>query len=248
VSYGRFNTVVKPSLSPYFSWLYEHNKSQNLSLVVRAPSQYKLDLQTRSDARVLGGGSSTPINLNASSILYYEPLSIHLSHSILLSRNFTLFSELEYQNSSKTKAPTLSIQDENSAFQIINSVDSSPKFQDILIPKLGLNYEVNEVLSTRFGYYFKKSIVKDNSGSGNIVDPSKHVFSLGAGFDLKNAKLTDKSISLDFYTQFHWLLKTTIQKSQNNEANNSSSQKIGSPTFLAGGKIYSLGISISMLF
>jgi long-chain fatty acid transport protein len=53
--------------------------------------------------------------------------------------------------------------------------------RDILVPRLGLEWHVNETYALRAGYFFRAAVTPDQSGYSNILDCASDVFSIGAG-------------------------------------------------------------------
>ena len=87
-----------------------------------------------------------------------------------------------------------------------------------------------------------------SGGIGNLIDPSKHIFTAGIGFDLKRAHWSERDIRLDFFGQYHWLVSQHITKSPDSESGNAAQSKVGSPGYDIGGKVYGGGISLTMIF
>ncbi|MBI2606936.1 MAG: hypothetical protein HYW49_12755 [Deltaproteobacteria bacterium] len=255
VSHGRMTTTVKPSAAPYVSVFYDPkydapshpSPSWTCALTVRAPARYRLDVDVRSNARVLGPTNDFPIVFDSSSTLYYDPLEADLAASLEPAPRWWITLELDWLNTSAYQAPTVSVVDTGSAIQLKNSVSSTPSMRDIFVPKLGVERRWNAT-TARAGYFWRPSPITDNSGSGNLVDPEKHVFTAGVGFDLKKARVSERAIVVDLHGQYHWLVSQRITKSPGNEAGSAGQGKVGSPGYDIGGAVYGGGLSVSMLF
>jgi hypothetical protein len=144
------------------------------------------------------------------------------------------------------EAPTFNVTQLPSSIALNNSIGTAPPMQNIIIPKAGIEYSPGSV-TLRGGYMYRPSPITDNSGAGNLVDPSRHSITAGLGFNLKKLNLTDKDVQLDLHAQYHILVKTHVDKKPGaNEAGVSGQSLVGSPGYDIGGSIYGGGFSLTM--
>ncbi len=247
VSHGRFATTAKPNASPYGSFLYDSKPFQT-GLTFRAASKYKMNVNVNSDARVLGPANGFPIIFETSSVLFYDPMEVDYSFSYGNPDYTWITVEVDWLQYSAFESPTLTISDQGSGFQLKNSVSSVPEMRDIIVPKLGIEQGLSESIKLRMGYSYRRSPIKSNSGTGNIVDPSQHIITGGMGWDLHRANLSQRNIKLDFFGQYHHLISQHINKDSANEAGTATQSRVGSPGYNIGGKVYGGGMSVSFIF
>jgi len=245
LSYQRFASTIKPSVSPYFA-LYTDPANYQLGAVLRMPSRAKIDIDTVANARFLGSTGGIPMSLNSASSLYYDPLELDLAFGWNISNKDWLTVEGDWLQYAAFESPSLTVK-RSGGITLTESISNLPEMQNIIIFKTGYEHHF-EKITGRAGFYYRPSPVKNNSGPGNLVDPAQAVFTLGAGIDLKKAGTTDHSITVDFHAQYHRLITKHITKTPGNEVGTAGQTKIGSPGYDIGGNIYGGGVSISMAF
>lgn len=246
VSYQRFSSTIKPGAAPYFS-LYGTPEPWQWGVTARLPNRYTLSIDTNASARLFGPTSGIPLVTNSSTTLYYDPLEVDLAVGWnITSQTFATF-EVDWFQYKKFESPSIKVVDKGSGAALLTSISNVPEMRDIFVPKLGIEH-VFEKVKGRFGYAFRKSPVVSNKGPGNLVDPDKHLFSVGAGIDLKKAGVLSQGVLLDLHAQYHWLVKKHVTKAAGNEVGDLSQSQVGSPGYDIGGKIYSAGLSLSMAF
>ncbi|MEW6055404.1 MAG: hypothetical protein AB1540_02220 [Bdellovibrionota bacterium] len=246
VSYQRFASTIKPTASPYFS-IFADPQPWQVGITARLPSKNELSVDTNARARLLGNTNDLPLRMNSSSAIFYDPLEIDLAVGFQATEATWITVEADWFNYKAFEQPTLTVTDLGSVTRLNASVSTLPTMRNILVPKAGLEQSFGAVKG-RLGYAWRPSPVADNSGAGNLVDPEKHIFGVGFGFDLQKLGVTEKEIFLDLHGQYHHLVKQHITKSPGNEAGNSSQPKVGSPGYDIGGAIYGAGFSLSTRF
>lgn len=245
VSSARIASTIKPSAAPYFG-IYAKPDPMQVGLVVRLPNKYKLSMDTNAQAHLLSGASNIPLVLNSTSTIFYDPLEINLGAAIKIKDKSWVTLELDWLQYKAFEAPTLSLTDTGSLPDLKDSINTSPTMRNIFVPKIGLQHAFEKAV-VRAGYFYRPSPVKDNSGPGNLVDPAKHVATLGVGFNLKDLKVTDREIFLDLHAQYHYLVRQHISKAPGTETGGTGT-KIGAPGYNIGGYIYGGGFSLSAAF
>jgi len=246
VSHARFSTTIKPGAAPYFSAFFKKTTFEAAS-TIRLPNRYRISIDTNANARVLGTAGDLPVVVNLSSALYYDPFEVDLGFGINLTGGARFIMEADWLNYKAYESPSLTVIDRGSVAKFQNSVNNLPQMRNIIVPKVGYEQSIG-MITSRLGYFFRQSPIKSNSGPGNLVDPTKHVFTAGLGTDLKTLKLTDKSIALDLHFQYHWLVKQRVNKDPGNEAGTAEQTKVGAPGYDIGGNIYGGGFSLSANF
>ena len=245
-SHQQFASTIKPGVAPYFSF-FADPKPIEVGGTIRMPNRSKVSIDTNAHARLLGNTNDLPLVVNSSSSIYYDPLEIDAAVGYHFGPKLFVTAELDWFQYKAFESPTLVVTDLGSGPTLQNSVNTSPTFQNIFVPKVGVE-KTFEMITLRGGYWYRPSPIADNSGSGNLVDPARHSFTAGLGVDLQKAKLTEKSIILDLHAQYHYLVHQHITKSPNNEVGASGSTKVGSPGYDIGGSILGGGFSLSMSF
>ncbi len=257
----RFSASMKPKALPYAGLLYHSAKDElTAGLVFRAPVSSPNEYTLNSGARAFGNLAALDFNFKADSALYYDPLSIELGGSYAVLQRTRIVAQLEYQRWSNFEPPALSIQNPQTGactgtgcsggIQISPSKNPSFNFNDTWVPRLGVEHQLNDDQTFRFGYFYRPGIIDPSqlSGAGNLLDPPRHAFSAGFGWRFHHFLHLDTPFTLDVDAQFQTLQTQTITKSAGNEAGTSSDQKIGAPGYQAGGKIFGGGLTLSWAF
>jgi len=105
-----------------------------------------------------------------------------------------------------------------------------PKFKDILVPHLGIEYLPIPRLAVRGGYYYEMSPVPDQTEKSNFIDNNKHVFSVGAGWTTEaRSTFPNKPISIDWHFQWQLLEQREFYKG-----------------FSSGGYMFNTGLSLAV--
>ena len=245
VSTQRFSSTIKPAVAPYFS-LYTNPGPVEFGVTVRLKNRYKVEIETTANANFLGSLGSIPLRLGSSSTIYYDPFEVDASFAFHWPESITTTFELNYLEYAVFETPILAIKDMGSVSSVQPTIDMTPPMRNIWVPKFGLQKDF-EKISLRGGYLFRPSPIESNSGRGNLVDPAKHVFTAGIGFDLKKYNLTKNDLFLDLHAQYHRLVSDRVTKSSLNEVGQSGN-KIGAPGYDIGGHIIGGGFSLTMLF
>jgi hypothetical protein len=83
---------------------------------------------------------------------------------------------------------------------------SDLRFKDIVIPRIGVQYQWNESLTLTSGIAFEESpLENDNSDEVNYLDNDKYILGLGGSLLLKNPPVLAWPVQLDFGYQYHHL-------------------------------------------
>ncbi len=253
----RLASTLKPKAGPYLGLQYYVPAAPViLGLVVRAPVSSPNTMILSSGARVFGGISSLDFNLNAVSTLFYDPLAIEVGATISESSFGATTLQLDYQAWSGFQAPALSIEQPTTtqcqgSCGIVISPSANPSYvyQDIVIPRIGQEIELSRSTTLRLGYYFRPSIFSRlPTGAGNYLDPPKHAFSAGLGFQFRKFLNFNTPSTLDLHGSYQALVTEHVTKTAGNEGGDQSDRKVGDPGYDAGGKILGGGLTLSLAF
>jgi hypothetical protein len=246
VSSQRFASTIKPGAAPYFA-AYADPENFRVGGVIRLPNRYKVNIDTDAHTYLLSTTNDLEIVLNSSSSIYYDPLEIDFGVGEQITPETFITFEGDWLQYAAFESPVLTVTNNNSGPAIHNSISSLPAMRNILVGKFGLEHTL-DAIKPRIGYMYRPSEIKDNSGPGNLVDPTRHTITIGAGVDLKKAKVTDKDLILDLHAQYSFLVTSHITKSAGNETGDPTQSKVGSPGYDIGGHIIGAGLSLSMNF
>ncbi len=246
VSHQRFASTIKPGATGYFG-LYLDPKPFYSGLTVRMTNKYKVDIDTNARSRLFETLNEVPFVLNSSSAVYYDPFEVNLAVGADITPKTFVTGELDWLNYENFETPVLNVvfkRGSNSSIQ--NSVNTAPKTKNIFIGKLGVEQKINTI-ALRGGYMYRPSPIESNSGSGNLIDPDRHTFALGAGFDLKELGVVNHPVTVDTHITYHYFVRQTVTKTAGNELNQTGS-KVGSPSYDIGGSMWGAGLSLSTKF
>jgi hypothetical protein len=253
-STARFAASISPKLVPFFGILYSKSDDFSVGAVVRLPASSTSVVNVSSGAQVLG--TTVPFTFDADSTLLYEPLSLELGTSFKTSETARSYVEVDYQWWSRFQAPALVIEGgqfcPNGSPQCGININPGPSYnygyRNIVIPRVAEELTVGST-KYRVGYAYRPSILQNVSdGSGNYLDPNKHMLNLGASLEFQSFLGYDTPWRLDLNASWQYLVLQTITKTPGNEAGTLSDSKIGSPEYQAGGSVYGGGASVTFAF
>ena len=252
----RLGASLKPKLGPHLGFLFTPDPSFSGGLVVRFPVRSGNDVNFNSSVHLTSFLPALAVNFVGSSALFYDPLTIEAGTSWEYSRDRRLYLQADYEAWSKYETPALNISNptiddcqgspcSSPGFTVSPSNNPRYNFQDIVIPRIAHEWTFGTTV-LRGGYAYRPSVLKDvSNGAGNYLDPPRHQLSAGLGLGFKHFLHFETPCSLDFHLAYQQLVTQTITKTPGNEAG-SSGDKIGSPGYEAGGKIYGGGVSLSL--
>lgn len=171
------------------------------------------------------------LNLILALVDYYYPETITLGSAYTLG-DYTISFDLELQNwSGFEMSPPMQL----------NFGSDFKKFDDIVVPRLGLQYEMDDSTDLLFGYYYQPSFVPDKALTGllNILDNDKHVLSCGFTWKVPDVSFVKASMELSGGYQFQALMERDVDKTDPTALN---------PDYSFGGTCHSfmLGITLTL--
>ncbi|MFN7685160.1 MAG: OmpP1/FadL family transporter [Oligoflexia bacterium] len=252
----RVTASAKPKASPVLGWLWAGD-TWTLGQAVRLANSAHSELSLTSSARAFGDLAALDIQLSALSALYYDPLSIETGASFQYTDSRRLILQIDVQGWRSFKQPAIAIGEPQNDCEIgsgssncANLVVSRgilPNYplRNIVIPRVAHEWNL-ESTQLRAGYAFRPGIFSaPPSQNGNYLDPSRHMFSFGAGFKLIHLFGIATPVLLDTHLLFHQMVSEQVTKSPNTEAGEAGT-KIGSPGYSAGGRVWGGGVSITV--
>ncbi len=191
----------------------------------REESGFELDLKNISVVEVGG----IPLNLNLSMLDYYQPASFNTGLSYRIADRWLVAFDVEYQTWSDYKV---------SSNQSYHYDSILPELDDILIPKIGLQYNVNPKAGLYFGYYYQPSFVPDDAVKGEVnwLENDKHVGSIGLSYDTGKWAGLQKPIVLHVGYQFQYLVDRNVEKDTPTTLN---------PSYSYGGTVHTVTLGFS---
>src|SRR5690554_298596 len=94
------------------------------------------------------------------------------------------------------------------------------RFRDIVVPRVGARYQLNDMLALTGGLAFEKSPLKSTeSEQVNYLDNDKYIVGLGSSMLIKNPPVLAWPIQLDFGYQYHYLKERDFTLTGTNSAN-----------------------------
>ena len=90
----------------------------------------------------------------------------------------------------------------------------TPKWDDTVIPRVGVEYKLSDALALRAGYFYEPSPVPNQYATSNYLDTDRHVFSWGFGYTFNDPLGVIKvPVTLDLAMQYWHLPSRTMDKS-----------------------------------
>ncbi|MFW5860870.1 MAG: OmpP1/FadL family transporter [Spirochaetota bacterium] len=89
-----------------------------------------------------------------------------------------------------------------------------PEFRDIIVPKLGISYQLFSWMSVNAGYFYRMSFLEDDANNTvfNFLDNDTHVGSLGLTFIVPKKGPMVSPVEITIAGQFQYLVKQTVVK------------------------------------
>jgi hypothetical protein len=263
----RFAASLKPKVGPQFGILYtsvtetpEEAPRLTMGAVLRTPVSSDNAIYLRSAGRFLGkDAGALDFHFDAISTLFYDPLTLEYGLTYLTSPINRVYFQLEFQRWSKFEPPALLIVNPtneacpsgNCAIPISPGQLPALTYRDIWVPRIADEIQLGKV-TLRAGYAYRQSIFRDDgngpSGAGNYLDPSKHIFTAGAGIHFLHFLNFNVPCDIDFNLAWHHLVTQHVVKTAGDEAGTVTGSKIGAPGYDAGGNIFGGGLSLSLAF
>ena len=217
-SSANMHSKVSPSMGLLTSFLFK-TRGHHLYF------SYQQEMKSNLDAHVFGeinDPTGLLFDVVFETMLYYDPHTFRLGW--MRSWDFlSSFFSLEYQLWKSYKPSIMGIR-RNSGVLLPSDRYERLELRNILIPKLGLRYDVSDRWGVTTGLAFRRSPLKgDFSGSGNSIDSDTLIYSLGSDFDVR---IMEKVLELSISGQYHWLKSKTVVKSPGQE-NGTDGMKIG---------------------
>ncbi len=177
-------------------------------------------------------------------------LSVDLDIQLWSRYNIPAYVNNFYSNFATAEATRANV----SANEILSAY-SLPKFRDIYIPKLGIEYSPNHAVEIsvpiwiRFGYAYEQAIVDVSTNQVNYLDNEKHKFSTGLRVVIPENKIIKSHIEIDFGFQYHLAVNRTSNKVYTSWENNSlSDRSLPNPSYTFGGHVIVMSLSTAFKF
>jgi long-chain fatty acid transport protein len=217
----------------------------SFGIAYRGELSLKVDLDIVLD---LDGDGISDFPLAFEAVTLFQPHQVQAGVAVDPSDAITLSFDVTWYNWAGFDDPFITIE------PILAQTD--PDMDNTFVPRVGAEFRVHDAVTLRTGYYYQPSPVPEQAGATNLVDPDKHVFSLGGGYTFwttrdeyyrKGDEVLARSIewdafSVDLFAQFHFLTETSSTKDDPAAAG-------GLPNgFDASGFIWNLGIFTTFRF
>lgn len=118
------------------------------------------------------------------------------------------------------------------------------KFDDIVIPRLGVEYKLNDHMTLRSGAAWEESPLKSRrSEEVNYMDNDRVVFGLGGSMEISEPPILAYPIRLDFGYQYHHLRDRDFTLSGTNQNGDPYEERV-----TAGGEVHAVSGSFTVKF
>lgn len=214
---NRASPVVGVSVIP-FKWL-------SFGANWRAPMQLNFELPNNINLGDLG-----TLFLDVKGISFYTPHEFTVGARYDPLPQLTITADLEYAMWSKAPNPEVQVQVRLSGdlekglgldqVGALDTHDPSPGFEDILIPRIGVEYRVVDRLAVRAGYFWRPTMVPKQNGDTNTLDGSVHAVSVGLGVNFADPlEILSDPILVDVVYQRGFVETRTAEKGTANPVN-----------------------------
>lgn len=115
-----------------------------------------------------------------------------------------------------------------------------PKFKDIIIPRIGVSYDLFRWMTVMAGYYYQPTFIPDDQMQGrlNLLDNNMHVGSFGLKFGVPRMGGMQGPLDIILSGQFQYLVEREVVKTHPDLTYN--------PSYTYGGMCYSAMVEVRM--
>lgn len=205
-----------------------------VALAYRGKSEYTVGIKTDVNATI-GGSPLTTLPLDLIFLDAFVPQQLSIGIKIIpltdiqglsvgLQTNYAFWNELDDIMKEKD-----SVRDELNL-----------DFKNVFNTSVGVEYNGNELYVIRAGYGYEPSpLVSTSSGKANLVDSTRHIIGMGAGYTFKRVPGFKNPLSVDAAYQLHLLSKRTFEL----ERSDGNTQSVES-----GGYMNTFNLSLTLRF
>ncbi len=136
---------------------------------------YRGELSTKIEFRSI---TNDLADITFESITLFSPHQVAIGAAFDATARLTFVLDVTWYNWSAFKDAFIVA--EANGLLVGNRVDSG--FDDIIVPRVGVEFEALPWLLLRFGYFYQPSPAPEQDGFTNLIDNDKHVLSIGVGF------------------------------------------------------------------
>ncbi len=164
----------------------------------------KLDISPFSTTAVTDAGG-IPLNLQLSIFGYWQPDTYTLGTAINIGKKAMVSFDLEYQEWAEYEV---------SIDMAANHSDILPSLDNIIVPKFGLQYKINDPATLLLGYYYQPSFIPGKAVTGDVnwMDNDKHVVSFGLKWRLPAPTRMQRPVDLSIGYQLQYLERRNVDK------------------------------------
>ena len=246
-----------------FAWTLESNMAYYAGLHYRPSDEFHLGLSYRSSVfhkmkayavtAVHAGGIPLDMNMILEVYSWYSPAQVALGSSYLPNSDWVISFDLTWYDWSRYPGPFIKTSPANNpALATILEFQEykSPKFQDVVVPRFGVEMKASEAVALRAGYSYRFSPAPAPTSNENLLDSDMHIGTLGLGYrweyqekpspnHAKTDKLDAFAIDLDLYASIGVMPTTKVHKTDVQEVLND---------FDFGGMVYDFGFLVTSGF
>ncbi len=233
----------------------------NLGLLFKATENIDVGLTFRSErAGQTNSDSSTYLNIlnntytsttefKIRSTPGFSPAQVAAGMEWMINERWSVAFDLTWMNWSAYEGP-YSFLITGGGTETVTMPVQKPGHKDIIVPRVGAEYIVNETWKVRGGYGYRQNPATEQDGLMNVIDNSAHMFSFGAEYKI------NKTMSIDAFLQIHLFEKqSTVEDPakhvQNVNTSDGSPATITStpeaPTWSASGTFFLIGFSFNFV-
>lgn len=174
---------LNPTAAIYVGALGEPWPGLKLGVVYRSSLYHELNVQART--RVEMAGVLIDVDLLLQGVMWYSPQQVGWGASYTFLDGLTIAADATWYQWSAYPGPFI-VASPLPESDVAASLSFPPRedipFSDIVVPRLGLEYVIADMVPLRAGYSLQFSPVPAPTGLSNLLDSDTHVVSLGAGF------------------------------------------------------------------
>ncbi len=206
------NVTAPPKFTPLAGLKLNATDSLSLSAVYRGDMQLDILLALK-----LTAGGQQPVPTIALDLInFYKPREAVFGASYAFNKKLLVGMDVAWMDYSKavTHMPTYEFDVPEWLRRGLSMIEAPPPdFKDVFVPRIGVEYTINDHLAVRTGYFYRPSPVPDQTGNTNYADSNRHGISIGAGVSFQDPWGLGKApINIDVVFQAQILEQRSVVK------------------------------------
>jgi long-subunit fatty acid transport protein len=241
------SSQIKPLITPVLGILWKMNERLAFGFSAQ-PFTLKYPSELNFNSNVTVWQNTIPLIFHANTDIYYDPATFRLGANYHL-KNWEFLAQLDGEFWSGYQPPVMLVESDPAGITFAETVPPSADMRNILIGRLGAQWQVADLHQLRAGFAYRPSILNGfPTGVGNTLDATS--FELRAGYEylIKQPFKTQTDLALQAALGLNWLENSQVTKTAGSETGVATDPKIGYPGYPVGGKVWIFSVAALIFY